>query len=113
MSKYEVIIICFIVIILRCQGYQYFINLSSTDGKCGKRPIGSVWYDNVKCERLQCIRSDEEIVIYGVGCSTEDHPKNCIVVKGKGDYPSCCPQAWCRDGLKKKWSPKKSSADFL
>ncbi|GFU37618.1 toxin-like protein 14 [Nephila pilipes] len=62
--------------------------------------IGSLWYNNLRCEQLQCIRFDGILYIQGYGCGQITPPKPCFLVPGKGlNYPECCHQVNCPHGV--------------
>ncbi|GFY65803.1 hypothetical protein TNIN_6191 [Trichonephila inaurata madagascariensis] len=101
MSKYFVVAICFVFAVFHCQAYQYFIPVLDGKDDCASMPVGSVWYDDSKCEKYACVLSGKEVLIVAHGCSKIDHPENCQLVKGKGSYPKCCHQIECTDVDKK------------
>ncbi|XP_035210997.1 toxin-like protein 14 [Stegodyphus dumicola] len=62
--------------------------------------VGSVWYDEKQCEKLQCIEERGGLYILAYGCSTIAPHKGCSIVPGsKENYPKCCPDMECPPGM--------------
>lgn len=63
-------------------------------------PIGTTWYDDPNCEKLECVFHKNILYAKGYGCSAMGVPAGCKLVPGNGiSYPGCCPQVKCPNGV--------------
>uniref|UniRef100_A0A1V1WBW3 Putative La1-like peptide n=1 Tax=Superstitionia donensis TaxID=311983 RepID=A0A1V1WBW3_9SCOR len=95
---FSLVLIC--IFFIAIEAYTYIApqepgSVDCTDELGVHHPLGEVWYNEERCERLVCQGYGNGLSITGSGCGIVSAP-GCKLVKGSGSYPKCCPKPVCR-----------------